>query len=173
MKKVLLIAALTTVSFAGFSQDKKESKPLSFSVGVDAGLPIGDFGDGYSFGIGGSAQADYKVADKLALTLNTGYMSYSGKSISVLGVSIKNPSLGVIPIMAGTRYWFSENLYGSAQLGVSIWSFSGGGGSETSFTWAPGIGYRFSNIDLLLKYNSINATGGALGSIGLRAAYNF
>ena len=68
MKKVLLIAALTAVSFAGFAQDEKSSgKKLGFSAGVEAALPFGDFGDGYSFGIGATVQADYKVADQVAL----------------------------------------------------------------------------------------------------------
>lgn len=171
MKKVLLIAALTAVSFAGFAQDEKgATKKFGFSVGVEAALPMGDFGDSYGFGIGGTVQADYNVNDKFALTLNTGYITYSGKTIDLGIISIKNDALGLIPVLAGAKYSFSENVYGSAQLGVSIAS---GSGSGSNFTYAPGVGVKFSNFDVLVKYTGISATGGSLNSIGLRAAYNF
>lgn len=172
MKKVLLIAALTAVSFAGFAQDDKGGKKLSFSVGVEAALPIGDYADSYSIGIGGTVQGDYNVNDKFAITLNSGYITYSGKSID-LGSgfgSIKISSLGVIPVLAGAKYSFTENIYGSAQLGMS---FLSGSGSGSGFTYAPGIGAKFSNFDILVKYTGISVTGGTFNNIGLRAAYNF
>jgi len=184
MKKVFFIVALTATSFAGFAQkEKEESKPLSFSVGLEAALPIGDFADFNSFGIGGSVQGEYKVAPELGITLNAGYISYSAKSISVLGVSLpKEKALGVIPVLAGVRYHFSENIYGSGQLGLSFFS---GGGSGSNFTYAPGVGFKFSQFDVLVKYvgmsskvESFNGTAivsktATYGAVGIRAAYNF
>lgn len=73
--------------------------------------------------------------------------------------------------MVGTRYWITDKFYGSAQVGLSFWSIEGFNGRD--FTYAPGIGYQFSKIDVQLKYNSINAEGGSLDNIGLRVAYNF
>lgn len=183
MKKLFLIAALTAVSFAGFSQDDAAAKPLSFSIGLEAALPIGDFADFSSFGIGGSAQADYMVAPSVAITLNAGYVSYAAKSVKVpTGVdgsgniiysNVKGDALGLIPVLAGIKYWFTPMVYGSGQLGLSF--ASGKGNSGSNFTYAPGIGVKFSNIDLLLKYVGISAKGGggSLNAIGLRAAYNF
>ncbi len=181
MKKLFFIAALTATSFGAFAQkDKEESKTLGFSVGVEGSLPMGTFGDSYSAGFGGSVQGDYKVADKLAITLNAGYISYSGKSYQTLvGFDVNfNPiygtaklkSLGLIPVLAGVKYWFSSNVYGSGQLGLS---FASGSGTGSNFTYAPGVGVKFSQFDVLLKYTGISATGGSLNAIGLRAAYNF
>ncbi len=174
MKKVFFITALTVASFAGFAQDDKKeaSKPFTFSVGVEGALPLGDFGDTYNFGIGGSIQGDYKVADELAITLNVGYISYSGKSITVLPgfPTVKVDALGLVPVLAGIKYWFSPNVYGSGQLGLS---FATGSGSGSNFTYAPGIGFQVQKFDFLLKYTGISGDGSSLNSIGLRAAYNF
>ncbi|HPH83865.1 MAG TPA: hypothetical protein PLC48_00345 [Ferruginibacter sp.] len=184
MKKVFFIVALTAASFAGFAQSEKEaSKPLSFSVGVEAALPIGDFGDAYKFGIGGSVQADYKVAPELAITLNAGYISFSGKSVTTTYVipttppqtisqTFKNATIGYVPVLAGVKYWFSD-LYASGQLGLTF--ATGNGASGSTFTYAPGIGYKFAPIDVLVKYVGYAAQNGgsASSNIGIRVAYNF
>ena len=188
MKKLLFVSAIFLAgSTSLFAQkgDKEESKTLSFSVGVEGSLPLGNFGNSYSFGFGGSAQGDYKISDDFAVTLNVGYITYSGKSTSTripIGidpitfqiiystVTSKAPAFNLIPVLAGAKYWFSPNVYGSAQFGLA---FASGGGTGSNFTYAPGIGFKFSQIDVLLKYLGISATGGSLNTVGLRAAYNF
>ena len=166
MKKLFFIAALTAVSFAGNAQNETK-KPLKFSIGLEAALPLGDFGDVSSFGIGGSAQADYSIAEKLAITLNAGYISFSGKTIS----GYKVPSVGFIPVLAGIKFDLTPELYGSAQLGVTFSDQSGGG---SIFTYAPGLGYKFTeNFDALLKYTGYSDKGGTLNTVGLRIAYTF
>lgn len=172
MKKVLLIAALTAVSFAGFAQDKKEAKKFVFSAGVEAALPIGDFADAYSFGIGGTVQGAYNVASKTDITLNAGFISYSGKTVA----TVKVPSLNVIPVMAGLRYGFTDKLYAHGQAGMSFWSSKVAGISvnESDFTWNLGVGYFITeNIDAAIKFNSIGTAGTASNAVGLRIAYNF
>jgi hypothetical protein len=142
MKKVILFAAFAVVGFASFAQKDGDSK-LKFSVGVDAALPIGDFGKSYSFGIGTSAQADFKVADNFAITGSVGYLSFIGKSITIGGTSYKIKASGQVPLLVGGKYNFSENFYGHAQLGYSFSTASGGG---SSFTYAPGIGYSLGLV---------------------------
>ncbi len=171
MKKLIFGSFLLCVSFIAKSQDNPGSGDLKFSTGAELALPMGTFGDAYGLGLGASAQADYYVSDKVSLNLNAGYITYSGKSIDVLGVSIKAPNWNVIPVMAGARYFITEKFYGSAQLGLSFWSTEGANGSE--FTYAPGIGYKFSKIDVQLKYNSISTEGESLNNLGVRVAYNF
>ncbi|RZL32848.1 MAG: hypothetical protein EOP00_33475 [Pedobacter sp.] len=160
MKKVLFIAALAVASFSVKAQSES---PIKFSVGAEAHLPIGDLGDVSSFGFGGSVQGDYNLDESLALTLNAGYLNFSGKD----GYG----NSGLIPVLGGIKYTFSGNVYGSAQLGAS---FGTEKGSETLFTYAPGIGYKFSpNFDALLKYTGWSQKGGSFGSVGLRVAYTF
>lgn len=173
MKKTILSIAIISIAFTSFSQKKGDDlQMLKFSVGVEAALPLGDFGKAYSFGIGVTAQADYKVGDDLALNLNAGYISFLPKSITVLGITSKGKAVGYIPILGGIRYYFNEQVFALAQLGVTIATASGA--STSLFTYAPGIGYKFSdNVDVALKYtgyskNSINSS-----TIGLRLAFTF
>ena len=163
MKKLFFIAAITVTSFAVQAQD--EAQPIAFSIGLEAALPMGNLSDIASFGIGGSAQVDYTIAPTLALTLNAGYISMSFKD------EIGGGSLGYIPVLGGIKYAFSEQLYGSAQLGATFYSKSGGG---TSFTYAPGLGYRFSpNFDAMLKYTGWSQKDVEESALGLRIAYTF
>ena len=163
MKKLLLIAALA-VSSVSFAQDKGSSKPLSFSVGAELGMPIGDAAEVTSFVGGVTAQLDYSVASQVSLTLNTGYGKFFGKD--------GGDGFGAIPFLAGVKYHFNDQFYGSAQLGMTFTSSEGE--SNSSFTYAPGIGYKASDkIDVLLKYTTISEQGFDLSAVGIRLAYNF
>ncbi|MFT3980370.1 MAG: outer membrane beta-barrel protein [Ferruginibacter sp.] len=160
MKKFFFIAALAVASFSVKAQD---SKPLSFSVGAEAHLPLGNLADIYSVGFGGSVQADYALDQQLAVTLNAGYLNFSGKD----GWG----NTGMIPVLGGIKYTFQGNVYASAQLGASFGTEKNSG---TSFTYAPGIGYKFSpNFDALLKYTGWSNDGSSTSAIGLRVAYTF
>jgi hypothetical protein len=173
MKKlffVLAIAAITT-SVNAQSKSTADAKPLSFSVGLEAALPIGDLGDLSSFGVGGSVQVNYNVASSLAITGNVGYVTYLGKTLDVSGYSYKYPSLGYVPILAGIEYSFTPMVFGSAQIGYAVGVSPSGlkGGLE----YAPGVGVKFSQFSALVKYTGISQTGGSLSSVGLRLAYSF
>jgi hypothetical protein len=73
--------------------------------------------------------------------------------------------------LGGAKYWFSDNLYAAAQAGLTF--FTEGEEASSEFTFAPGIGYRFSKFDVQLKYNSIMSDGSSLNNLGLRLAYTF
>jgi opacity protein-like surface antigen len=173
MKKIILAFSVLGV-IATANAQKKIANATSFSIGVEAGLPVGDFNDaGYNFGIGGSAQVDHKIATDAALTLNVGYLNYANKSSSI------DYHFSVIPVLAGVKYWFSPKVYGSAQLGAAfnstkISNSNSGSSTSTGFAYSPGIGINLTNsIDLLVKYfgNSVNSS--TISNFGVRLAYNF
>ncbi len=168
MKKVLFLLSLTTASFVSFSQSSGSSNPLSFSVGAEAALPVGDLGLGTSFGIGASAQIDYMVAESVAVTGNVGYINFVGKSVN----GVTGSSIGIIPVLAGIKYHFNDQFYGSAQLGMSFASVNGD--SQSGLTFAPGVGYKINEqFDVMAKYTSVSLKGWTASAIGLRVAYNF
>jgi opacity protein-like surface antigen len=187
MKKLFFIAALAATSFAVQAQDA--AQPIKFSLGAEFALPVGDFinsgggklSDLYSFGIGGSVQGTYAASESLGLTLNVGFLSYLPKE--VLGEKL--PSFNVIPILAGFEYNLTPQVFASAQLGYSIYGgkfLSDDDATMGGFTYAPGIGYRFTeNLSALLKYQGASVTAkqggdkekGNIGQIGLRVAYTF
>jgi hypothetical protein len=170
MKKLFLALAIITLG-ATTLKAQKSSTPIIWSVGAEASLPIGNFQDVYSFGIGATVQGEYKAADELGLTLNTGYINYFGKSITFGGVSIDANDFGMIPLLAGVKYHFSPQLYAQGQLGAAFSTTSGGG---TSFAYTPGVGFTLSrNVDLLVKYLGLSQNNETLHSIGARLAINF
>ena len=172
--------AIVAIAFSANAQDSKSDKHLKFSVGVEAGLPLGDFKEVSKFGIGGSVQGEYAVMESLGLTLNAGFLSFAGKTVDLGGFgSVKYGSTKLIPVLAGAKYYFTEKVYGHAQLGVSFLSYKDTGedaetSSSSAFTYAPGIGVMATeNIDILLKYQSATKNGSSLSFLGLRVAYTF
>lgn len=155
-----------------------------FSVGPDAGLPIGDYKDFYDWSIGGSIQADYAILQrKLYVVVNAGYTDLFAKDIK--GVS--GTDLQLIPIKAGLRYYpFStvSKLYVQGLAGVNILANKSDVGSDksTAFVYAPQIGYLFplgkgkSFLDVGVKFegtSELSTGSGNYNSLGLHVAYAF
>lgn len=164
MKKLIFTFAIAVLALTAGAQDKKGSdKTFKPSVGLEVGLPIGTFGDFAGLVIGGSVQGEYMAAETVGITLNAGYLNVSGKN----GAG----STGMIPVLAGAKFYFAENFFGHAQAGLSFSTESGGG---SAFTYAPGIGYQASeNFDVTLKYQASTKNSSTSGFIGLRAAFTF
>ena len=171
MKKIFLCAAVLAASVTAVSaQSKKvETKPV-FSAGLETALPLGDFKQGYKFGLGATVQGECAVADKVGITLSAGYLSFAGKTVEFAGEKYKNEAQGVIPVLAGAKYYFTDNVYGHAQIGLSF--FNHGVGS--AFTYSPGIGIKASdNMDVLVKYQAASKSGSTASFFGARVAYTF
>jgi len=146
------------------AQDKSSCYNNSFSLGAESSLPVGLFGNVYSFGIGVSGQGNFRIANNLSLTLYAGYINYFLKN------SYGGGNQGYIPLLNGIEFNISSGIYGSTQIGYTFYTKGQGG----AFTYSPGIGYKFSShITALLKYvghirSAINSS-----SVGVRAAYVF
>ncbi len=157
MKKTFLLLASFFIGAASFAQSE-------LSLGAEVGLPMGTFGQGYSVGFGASAKYGYGITDNSAITLSAGYMSFSFKSPA-------SGSSGLIPVKAGYRYGFEGGFYVEPQLGVTMISTSGGGGSTSGFTYAANVGYMMSKVDLGIRYETVSAQGASWGFVGARVAY--
>lgn len=172
MRKVFLVLASVFALSAANAQTGKNQ----VGIGVDLGLPMGDFGDAAKLGIGGYAKYLHGVGSAGQVTLTSGYQKFSGKDLPE-GTSA---SFSVIPILAGYRHNFGGG-YVEPQLGYGIygskWDFgSFGSGSESSgaFTWAVGAGYAMEQgLDLGVRYQSGSKDGGTISFIGFRVGYNF
>lgn len=176
MKKILTVAAIICIGIAANAQSKS-GKKLNFNVGLEAGLPVGDFNLINGFGFGGSVKGLYNLSENNDLTFSVGYISFGGKSTTITlpiigSTTVTNPATGVIPIKAGYRLSFSGGFYVEPQLGYSL--FSGGGSSSGAFTYAPNIGMVLNEkLDLGLRYEAASKSGSTLSHLGLRVAYNF
>lgn len=131
---------------------------VKISIGAELGAVTGDFSDRYSFAAGGTGQLDFNVDNSLAITGNAGIIQLIGKKISS---SIKNTSLTLVPLLAGVKYYFTRNIYGSAQLGSSVQLKKN---SSSIFTYIPGIGIKLDKrVDALIKYTGYKDLGGTFG----------
>lgn len=159
MKKLLSLVLL----FAALSATAQ--KNLKFSIGAEFASATGNLNKVYSFGIGATAQVDYIITNDVAVTANTGVIELVGRKIG--GTNLKYRSSAVIPLLVGIKYYFTPAVYGSGQIGTSIFS----SGNGTVFTYVPGIGYKFNNkIDALFKYTGYSSSG---GTFGVRIGYSF
>jgi hypothetical protein len=166
MKKILLtLAVLGGVVLGSFAQSKSDGGG-KFSLGLEAGLPVGSTSTFYNFVIGGSLKYDMPIATGTAFTVSAGYSSFMGKTIGATKVA----SAGFVPFKAGLKYWFADAFYGEAQVGAVFSTQSGGG---TAFAYSPGIGYKFSDaVDLGIRYEAWSKNG-TTGQIGARLAFSF
>jgi hypothetical protein len=170
--KIIMAAAACIALTAGTTMAQNGR----FSVGAELGLPLGSFGDGNGIGFGGTLRYEHPLGDKMGLTFTAGYLTFSGKDVTfdpfpglIPATTIKGSSVGMIPIQAGFKYYFTEaqdGFYAMAELGVHIASVSapdytdpitgttieGGSASSTNLSYAPSIGYHLANLDLGLRY---------------------
>lgn len=184
MKKLLSLAAIFVFAFA--ISTSAQSK-MSLAIGPFVGLPMGTFGDITSIGFGGVAQGELDMGDKLVGTLTTGYLMFSGKSQTIGGVNFEYGDWSVIPVLVGSKYYFSPGVYGAAQVGLNFLSYTqeipnffGGGTtkvdvSDTKFGWGVGVGYEVpmgpkNALDLLAKFGSFASDA---TFISLTALYKF
>jgi opacity protein-like surface antigen len=185
MKKLILSVAILTLGvLSANAQRGSEDKTVKISIGAEGALPMSDLKTTSKFGFGGSAQAEFEVSDNIGVTLSAGYLTFSGKTISIpvsfdpitmqpIYGPYKVPSVNIIPVLAGAKIYFTEKVYGSAQAGWSFFSAKGSS-SANGFTYAPGIGfYVCPNFDLLVKYQGSTKDGSTISFLGLRAAYSF
>jgi hypothetical protein len=161
MKKLFLVATFVVAGFVGAYAQPTEG--FSFGAGIRLGLPIGDFGDYSSFGVGGELQGEYGFSDMVSGVLTTGYTSFFGKD--------DLESVGLIPILIGARVYPSTNFFIGAQVGYGI--LTGNGDSEGAFNYQPQIGYNAQKFQLALNYNGLSKDGSTLGHIGLTGIFKF
>jgi hypothetical protein len=162
--KLLLLAVLLVVTLTVNAQ-KSDVKPFKIGAGALIGLPVGDVSSVTSLAYGVDLLGEYSVDSSFAVTFSAGYLDFAKKS------GFSGFKMGLIPVLVGGKYNFSDQLYGSAQIGLSFSTESGGG---SAFTFAPGIGYKISdNFDLLLKYQSASKNGGSTSFLGVRAGLSF
>ncbi|PJJ80166.1 outer membrane beta-barrel protein [Mucilaginibacter auburnensis] len=172
MKKVLLATLLFLgVAATSFAQDGGK-----FSIGVEAGLPVGSASDVSSFAIGGSLKYALPIAEKTAFTASAGYTFFSYKSdiknaLKALGVNDKGQ--GFIPVKLGIKYDLADALYAEGQLGATFITTSGAD-KKVAFAYAPGIGYKFSDVlDLGVRYEGWSVSGGTTSQIAARLGFSF
>lgn len=162
MKKILLTMTVIGMSLIhSYAQTSPAKNSGKFSIGLDAGLPIGSASDYSNFAIGGDLKYALPAATNFDVSLSAGYSAFLGKDGA--------PSLKAIPVKAGGRYNFSGGFFTEAQLGAAFVQDGGG----TAFVYAPGIGYAFGGgLEAGVRYEGWSKNG-TVSQVALRIAYSF
>jgi len=153
MKKVLLSLAIVTIvslsAKAQSSDSKSSDSQIKLDIGATGAIPLGNFGDDYSFGIGGFLKGAYNVSPNVDVTLTAGYKNFSGKTIS--GITI--PSEGIIDFIAGASYLMDGGFHIDGGIGYGLFT----PGSSGGFAYRVGAGYKFASVwDVTANYNGVS-----------------
>lgn len=148
--KYFLSIIIILMTFSSFAQSK-------FNVGAsfNLGFPTGSFSDLAKTGIGGSAIGEFAFSEKVSATLSASYQDFPGNSegIAVQGKVI-DFSVNSIPVMAGIRYYFSNEFFGMLEAGADFLRLSAdiydvysnekiSTDYEAKFGGGIGAGYRY------------------------------
>ncbi|MBV1924220.1 MAG: hypothetical protein KUG68_09365 [Flavobacteriaceae bacterium] len=160
MKKVLLFAAFAVFAFTASSAQGQ------FRAGINAGLPIGDAGDFYSFNVGLDISMLWEVAESFEAGVASGYSHSFGDEID-LGAfgTIDVEDAQYIPIAAAARYMLSEQFSLGADIGYALGI---GDGVDGGFYYRPRVAYGVGeNTDIIFSYTGVSDDGFTFNTINL------
>lgn len=186
MKKTTIAILLLAACIVVPAQAQNAFTP-SWNYGFDVrgSLPMGDFKDIASFGVGGTLYGGYAFSPMFAATLRTGYIFTGGKEIEVTEsgyTGTLTTNYGIVPLLGGIKVFFMEGdtrIYAGAEAGMFILSATGeltnplGGAvtsasdSDTKFGYAPALGAQFRAgrnmmVDAHVDYTAIPDDAGDL-----------
>jgi hypothetical protein len=172
MKKlqfICLAAFAFLYSNATFAQDNAATnydQGFRLGIGLNGGIPTDT--DDYDFSLGGDVRLQYDLSKRTSLTLTTGFTNLFVGGKDELGNNIKD--LGFIPAKAGFKAFFWEDQFyvlGEVGAGFAVTN----GYNDTTFLWAPGIGYANKYIDVSVRYEDYDKFN--TNQVALRLAYGF
>lgn len=166
MRKFLFVTVLVVASFIGVNAQKGNNQ---IGVAFDLGIPTGDLGDMVKTGFGGQVRGLLGVGTAGQVSLTAGWSTFKEKEET--GVNLKE---NIIPVLLGYRHNFN-GFYVEPQVGYGSYATKSDlvDGSDGAFTWAAGIGYAKSGIDVGARYQSGHKDGSSLSLIGIHIGYNF
>ena len=185
--KLIAIAATALAIFFTTNVKAQAVKPDGWrlGIGLEGGIPTGNAHDISNFELGGTARLQYGLSNNLALTLTSGYYNFFGKTYnatvvdpitnSVTTVNIKGGSLGMIPVKAGIKAFFTPNFYFGAEAGAGfeIHEPVDGEVKDTKLILSPGVGYASKSWEVSARYENFSGQSNNYGLVGLRIAYGF
>ncbi len=168
-----LIAVAFTAATLFFTSSVKAQtaspSPWRLGIGLELGVPTGNANNVSNFELGGTARLQYDASSNFAWTLTSGYYNMFGKEVAG-APGFKYPSIGIVPLKAGFKAFFSSNLYFGAEAGAGFETMSGG---NTKLILSPTLGFANKTWDVGARYENFSGQGNNYGLVGLRLAYAF
>ncbi|MGO4770070.1 hypothetical protein ACEN2I_00270 [Flavobacterium sp. W22_SRS_FK3] len=160
--RILFFAAFAMIFSTTASAQTTSNYDQKFKLGfgVSGGIPTD--GDDYDWALGGDVRLQYDLSKRTSITLTTGFTN--------LFVGDDIPDLGFIPAKAGFKaFVWEDQFYVMGEVGAGFAVTNGY--NDTTFLWAPSIGYATKHIDISLRYEDYDKFD--TNQIALRLAYGF
>ena len=142
-----------------------------FNVGVNAGLPVGDISDIYSFTLGAEVNYLFDIADKFKAGPSVAFINFFGKEQEVFGLPLG--SIGdaqFLPIAAAARYEASDKFSIGADIGYGVGISQG---NEGGFYYRPMVSYDVAdNIAIQASFNGMSNDVISMNNIGLGVLFS-
>jgi hypothetical protein len=178
-KKFTVVLAVVASVVVSFNAKAQRAAGIRYSLGVEAGIPVGALSDNYKWNLGGSIQADAPIyKDLLYVTLNAGYNNIFAEKRAA-GTA---EDIHLIPVKAGIKYFPVANFYVHGEAGVAfITAKHTLANKSAAFVYAPQLGYLIplggsSFLDAGVRFEGNTKfydQGKSSNFLGLRVAYAF
>lgn len=158
MKKLFLFAAFAVMSLTTMNAQE-------FKIGIAGALPVGDSGDGYTFGANLDFSYLFEVSDTFTAGPMAGVIHYFGDSVDLGGfgtVDIEDATF--VPLGGTGRVVLGDSFMLGADLGYGLGIAPDG--NDGGFYYKPRVGYMVSEaITIMAAYSGISVDGGTFSSI--------
>ena len=159
MKKLLVIAVLAVFGLSSANAQE------GFNAGINAGLPIGDAGDGWTFNITLDVNFLWPAGENFDAGIATGYSHSFGDSIDTGFGSFDVDDAQFLPLAGAARLDVSEQFTVGADVGYAVGINDGNDGG---FYYAPRVQYGVSEaLDIVLAYRGVSLDGGSFDVLTL------
>ncbi len=148
MKKFLILA------FVFFSYLATIQAQEGFRIGIQGGIPSGDFDEAVSLMIGADVGYMWVLGEYFDLGLATGYVHGFGDTFELESVAAERPDVQFLPLAGAFRFWPVRNLSIGGNVGQAIGINDGNDGG---FYYRPMLGYLFNQTtEINISYTSID-----------------
>ncbi len=141
---------MAAIAVFGFTSVQAQDNGIK--LGLNAGIPIGDSGDGSSFGVALDAAYLVTVADSFQVGPAIGYQHYFGKEYDSPFGTYTPDDVQFIPLAGAARFDL-DGLFFGADLGYALGIDEGNDGG---FYYRPKVGYNLGPVGLVLSYTGIS-----------------
>jgi len=167
MRKALVVALALAAMVQIASAQPLPKGGMSVTAAPEIALPVGDFRDIASLGIGAVATLNY-FNEKIVASASLGFLRFSGKEKTFAGFTIKAYVTKILPVALGAKYFIQANLYAGGDVGLYF-----SPASPNKIGIAPLVGYKLNvaNVPLDLQAQCVLVDGAS--HLGVRVGYTF
>lgn len=159
MKKLLLIGLFSFFCFNTLHAQE------GFRIGIQGGIPSGDFDEAISLMIGADVGYMWVLGEYFDLGLATGYVHGFGDTFELESVAAERPDVQFLPLAGAFRFWPARNISIGGNVGQAIGLNEGNDGG---FYYRPMLGYLFNQTtEINVSYTGISLEGATWNTISV------